>query len=319
MERINHLGMLIAELGSRDGSYATPIPGLYVSRYSTTTAPRTSLDRAVLCVVAQGAKSILVHDQRYVYDPSTYLLVSLDLPLVGQVEEATPTRPFLGLSLELDFAEIGALLLDADLPVPSDSRPQHSVAVSPLDDDLLDAVIRLTSLVHKPAQVPILAPLVRREIFYKLLLSEQSGVLHRMTIENTQVRRIAAGVAWLKQHITQPIRMDELAREVHMSPSTMYFWFKAVTHMSPLQFQKHLRLQEARRLLLSETIDATTASQRVGYESASQFSREYRRLFGLPPLQDIERLRSVQEDGSTPASSSMNHPGVVQNLYAADR
>jgi len=155
MERIDHLGMLIAELSDRDGSYATVIPGLYLSKFSTTTAPRTSLDRAVLCVVAQGAKSILVHKHRYVYDPSTYLLVSLALPLVGQVEAATPSTPFLGLSLELDFAEIGALLLDADLPVPSNSHPQHGVAVSPLDDDLLDAAIRLTDLVHKPTQVPI--------------------------------------------------------------------------------------------------------------------------------------------------------------------
>jgi len=124
-----------------------------------------------------------------------------------------------------------------------------------------------------------------------------------MTTKHSQVRRIAAGVAWLKQNITKPIRMEELAREVHMSPSTMYVWFKTVTGMSPLQFQKHVRLQEARRMLLSETIDATTASQRVGYESASQFSREYRRLFGLPPLQDIERLRTVQEALSTPAAS----------------
>jgi len=179
--------------------------------------------------------------------------------------------------------------------------------VSPLEDDLLDAVIRLISLLKKPTHIPILAPLVRREIFYRLLLSEQSGTLRRMTAKNSQVQRIAAGLEWLKKNATKPIRMDELAREVNMSPSTMHFWFKAVTTMSPLQFQKQLRLQEARRILLSETTDATTTSQRVGYESPSQFSREYNRLFGLPPLRDIARIRTIYEGLQAPIQTSVDH------------
>ncbi len=309
MERIEQLAALIAEMSDRDGIYVTAIPGLYLSKLSTTSAPRHTVDRAVFCLVAQGVKSVLLNNQRYVYDPSKYLVISLHLPLVGQIVEATREKPFLGLSMELDFNEIGSLSIEAGLPLRSDPRHRRSLFVSPLDEDLLDAAIRLACLLKKPAQIPILAPMIRREIFYKLLLSEQSGLLRQMTAENGQVRRIAAGLEWLKKNVARPIRMEELAREVNMSPSTMHSWFKAVTSMSPLQFQKQLRLQEARRILLSETTDATTASQRVGYESPSQFSREYRRLFGFPPLRDIERLRTVQQGLRTPVRSSIDHAG----------
>jgi len=178
--------------------------------------------------------------------------------------------------------------------IPHESAPplRPGLMVGSMDEDLLDAVIRLAELLKKPAQIPILSPLIRREIFYELLLSEQSGLLRRMVADNGKVQRVAAGLAWLRRNIARPIRMEELAREMRMSPSAMHSWFRAVTSMSPLQFQKQLRLQEARRLLLSESIDAGAASRRVGYESASQFSREYRRLFGSPPLRDIERLRT---------------------------
>lgn len=292
MERIKQLVALLAELTDRDGFYDTDIAGLSLSKFSTTDVPRTTINGAVFCVVAQGTKSLLVHDERYVYDPQTYLLVPFELPGVGQIIDATRTTPFLGLSLELDIAEISALILEADLPAWSARRDQPSLFVSPLDEDLLDVVIRLICLLKKPAQISILAPLVRRELFYKLLLSEQRGLLRQIADGNKEARRIMAGVAWLKEHVAEPIRMEDLARQMHMSPSAMHTWFKAVTNMSPLQYQKQLRLQEARRMLLFETADAATVSRRVGYESASQFSREYRRLFGLPPLQDIERVRT---------------------------
>jgi AraC-like DNA-binding protein len=317
VERIDYLAVLIAELSDRDGFYDTAIPGLYLSKFSTTSVPRQTVDRAVFCVVAQGAKSVLLNDERYVYDPSTYFVASLDLPLVGQIVEATREKPLLGLSIHIDFAEIGSLILEAGLPEQSDPYHQRGLFVSPLDEDLLDAVIRLARLLKTPAHIPIIAPLVRREIFYKLLLSEQGGLLRRMAAENSQARHIAAGIEWLRDNATRPIRMDELAREVHMSPSTMHAWFKAVTTMSPLQFQKRLRLQEARRILLSETTDATTVSRRVGYESPSQFSREYRRLFGLPPLRDIERLRAVSDGLHAPIRQSVDHDaGQAKKLSA---
>ncbi|KPL86221.1 AraC family transcriptional regulator [Herpetosiphon geysericola] len=295
MKRIHELATLIGQVSEGEGTHATAIPGLYLSKISTTDAPPHIVDQAVFCVVAQGVKSIMLNDECYRYDSSKYLMIALDLPLLGQIVEATPETPMLGVTIELDFNEISRLIMEANLALLADSHQQRSLFVSPLDDDLLDGLIRMLSLLKKPNQIGVLAPLIRREIFYKLLLSEQSGLLRRMVAKNSQVSRIAAGLEWLKENATRPVRMDELAREVNMGLSTMHAWFKAVTAMSPLQFQKQLRLQKARQMLLAETTDVATVSLRVGYESASQFSREYRRMFGLPPLRDIERLRDAQK------------------------
>ena len=282
---------LLAKLCPRDGSHATAIPGFYLTRSSTAEAPRNSLTQAVMCVVAQGAKSVVMNGKHYIYDSSRYLLVSMDLPLVGQIEEATPARPFLGCSMVLDFEEIAGLLMETKMQRRHNEPVRPGLIVGKLDDDLLDAVTRLARLTQHPEQVKVIGPLIRREIYFRLLLSEHSGLLQRMVAENGKVKRIAVGLSWLRQNATRPIRMDELARELHMSPSTMHAWFRSVTSMSPLQFQKQLRLHEARRLMLSEPIDASAAGRRVGYESPSQFSREYGRLFGAPPMRDIENLR----------------------------
>ena len=244
-----------------------------------------------MCVVAQGSKSILMNGYRYIYDPSRYLLVSLDLPLVGQVEEASRAKPFLGCSIVLDFEEIATLLRETKLSRKSDESLRPGLIIGTLDDDLLSAVTRLARLTQHPEQVAVVAPLIRREIYYRLLLSEHSGLLQRMAADNGKAKRIATGLDWLKRNATRPIRMEELARELHMSPSTMHTWFRSVTSMSPLQFQKQLRLHEARRILLAESVDANAAGRRVGYESPSQFSREYRRLFGAPPMRDVDNFR----------------------------
>ena len=283
MHTINRLAVLIDQVCPREGSHATGIEGLFVTRYSTTEVPRTSLFQAVFCVVAQGAKSTLLHEQRFLYDPNKYLLVSVDLPLVGQIEQASRAEPFLGLSLVLDFDEIASLMRQADLPHETAPPPRPGLMIGSMDDDLLDAVTRLTALLKKPDRIPVLAPLVKREIFYKLLLSKQGCLLRRIVADSGKVQRVAAGLAWLRRNAARPIRMEELAREMRMSHSAMHSWFRAVTSMSPLQYQKQLRRQDARRILLSEALDAATVSRRVGYESASQFSREYRRFFGAPP------------------------------------
>ena len=293
MRTMTRLAGIIQELCPLEGSHATGIEGLFLTRYSTTEVPRVSLDQAVFCVVAQGVKSTLLNEQRFLYDPEKYLLVSLDLPLVGQIEEASRAKPFLGLSLVLDFDEIASLMRESDLRHESAPPLRPGLMIGSMDDDLLDAVIRLTALLKKPDQIAVLAPLVRREIFYKLLLSEQGDLLRRMAADSGKVQRVAAGLAWLRRNVARPIRMEELAREMRMSPSAMHSWFRAVTSMSPLQYQKQLRLQAARRMLLSQLHDAATVSRHVGYESASQFSREYRRFFGVPPMQDIERLRAA--------------------------
>lgn len=297
MEQIDQLATLVAELNDREGSSATTITGLYLTKLSTTTVPRNTVEEPVFCIVAQGTKNAFLYDEQYMYDRGTYLVVSLDLPVVGQIIEASAAKPFLGISMSLDFAEISSLIVEAGLAPLSDAKPQRGMAVYRLDDDVLDAVLRLTRLLKTPDRVPILAPLIRREIFYTLLLSDKHGMLRRMAAENSHMQRIATGVGWLRKNATRPIRMDELAREVHMSTSTMHTWFKAVTNMSPLQFQKQLRLLEARRMLLADSTDAATVSYQVGYESPSQFSREYRRLFGLPPVQDVERIRKAMLGG----------------------
>ena len=298
MRTITPLTGLIDEVCPREGSHATGIEGLFVTRYSTTEVPRTSLQQAVLCVVAQGAKSVLLNEQRFLYDPNKYLLVSIDLPLVGQIGEASRTKPFLGLSLVLDFDEIASLMRQADLPHETAPPLRPGLMIGSMDDDLLEAVTRLTSLLKKPNRIAVLAPLVKREIFYKLLLSEQGGLLRRMVADGGNIQRVAAGLAWLKRNAARPVRMEELAREMRMSSSAMHSWFRAVTSLSPLQYQKQLRLQDAHRMLFSEAIDAATVSRRVGYESASQFSREYRRFFGVPPMRDIERLRGFRHERS---------------------
>ncbi len=286
------LAELIASLCPQDGSHGTAIKDLYLSRFSTAEVPRNSLNKAVLCVVAQGSKAILVDNKRMVYDRNKYLLVSLDLPLVGQIEKASRAIPFLGASLVLDFDEIALMMQEANPPLETAAPLRPGFMLGGMDDDLLDAVTRMICLLRKPTQITALLPLVRREIYWRLLWSEQGGMLRRMVVDNGKIQRVAAGLAWLRRNAARPIRMEELAREMRMSPSAMHSWFRAVTAMSPLQFQKQLRLQEARRLLLSEKVDAGSVSRRVGYESASQFSREYRRFFGAPPLRDVERFRA---------------------------
>ena len=296
-QRIGQLASLIADATPRDGAHATAVPGVYLSRWSGTRVPRSTIDRAVLCVVAQGAKAVQLDGGRAVYGRGTALLVSLDLPLVGEVVEASRAAPFLGITLALDLAEVGALSLEAGLPVGTparaDPRLPRAVGVEPLGEEMLDAVLRLAALLRAPAQVPVLAPLIRREIHYRLLLGAQSALLRRMAAAHGPAQRVAAGLAWLRANAARPVRMADLAREMHMNPSTMHAWFKAVTAMSPLQYQKQLRLQAARQILLTEGADAATASRRVGYESPTQFSREYRRLFGAPPMRDVERLRGA--------------------------
>lgn len=277
------LAALIAQLAPHNGSHSTAISGLYLTRSSTTEAPRNTLNHAVFCIVAQGSKSITLNNRRCLYDPHRYLLVSLDLPLIGRIEQACPTHPFLGISLVLDFPEIAALIAELKLsPKPAPALPGPIVGL--LDQDLLDAVTRLTRLLHTPADIPVMAPLIRREIYYRLLTSEHSGLLQRMTGENGQLQRIARALEWLRQNAARPIRMAELARQLHMSTSAMHASFRAVTAMSPLQFQKQLRLQSARDLMFNESLDANTAARRVGYASPSQFSREYARFFGQAPL-----------------------------------
>ncbi|AZC20346.1 MULTISPECIES: AraC family transcriptional regulator [Pseudomonas] len=275
-----------------DGSHATAIDSLFVSRHSHTHQFAPVLAQPALCIMAQGRKEVQLADETYNYDPLNYLVVSVAVPLSGKVAMVSPEQPILALRLDIDPGEINALIADAG-PLGVPARPTgRGLYVERLDSPMLDAVLRLTRLLDTPKDIAMLAPLVRREILYRLLRSPQGHRLYEIATTNSQSHRVNQAIEWLNGNFEQSLRIDDLAREVNLSVSTLHHRFKAMTAMSPLQYQKQLRLQEARRLMLAEGLEASVAGYRVGYESPSQFSREYSRLFGAPPLRDMARLRA---------------------------
>ena len=270
-----------------------PLPGLYLGRLSTPLERIHSVMEPSFCVVAQGSKVVYVGDIRYQYDPFNYLLATMELPRVSQVLDASKERPYLSLRLELDSNLVSSVLVEAGHPLPPGQADVRAIDVSPLEADLLDAVVRLVRLVEPPDEARILMPLITREIIYRLLMGDQGGRLCHLTIARGNTSSIAIAVEHLRQDFDQNIRIEDLAQELGMSVSSFHSHFKAVTAMSPLQFQKRLRLQEARRLMLGEDLDATSAAYRVGYNDAAHFSREYKSLFGAPPMRDVQRLRDA--------------------------
>lgn len=285
------LSAIIRRNTCEDGSYATAIGSLFLSRHGQSHDFAPVLAQPALCVMAQGRKEVRLADEVFNYDPLNYLVVSVSMPLSGRVVDVSPDEPILALRLDIDPAEITALIADAG-PIGVPTRPTgRGLYVEQLDQPMLDAVLRLTRLLDTPKDIAMLAPLIRREILYRLLRSPQGHRLYEIAVANSQSHRISQAIKWLNGNYEQPLRIDDLAKEVNLSVSTLHHRFKAMTAMSPLQYQKQLRLQEARRLMLAEGIDASAAGYRVGYESPSQFSREYSRLFGAPPLRDLARLR----------------------------
>ena len=268
-----------------------PLDGLILRRYAPTAEPFYAVSRPMLCIIAQGSKEIFLGERRYRYDPFHYLLVTAELPTVGHVLDASEEQPFLGLVLLLDAALVSSVMIEAGNSVPQRSADVRALDVSPLNANLLNAVVRLVRLLDAPDEVPILAPLIKREIMYRLLQGAQSSRLRHIAMQNENSHRITQAVKRIHESFDQPLRIESLAEELGMSASSFYYHFKAVTDMTPLQFQKQVQLQEARRLMLSAELDAATAGFRVGYNDASQFNREYKRLFGRPPMRDIARLR----------------------------
>jgi len=275
------------------GQPAIAIPGLALRRAEAPSAPVSSTLAPSLCVIAQGAKRVVLGDEVYVYDAHHFLLTAVDLPVMAQVLEASLEQPYLGLILQLDLRVVAQLLVDSHLPPPRALPNRRGIAVSAVSLPLLNAFGRLLDLLDAPDDIPILAPLIQREIFYRLLVGEQGPRLRQMATAGSQSHQIVRAIDWLKTNFSQPLRVDDLAEFVQMSTSAFHHHFRALTSMSPLQFQKWLRLHEARRLMLAEHLDAASAAFQVGYESPSQFSREYSRLFGAPPLRDITGLRQV--------------------------
>lgn len=275
--------------GTLEGSMATAVPGLYLHRVTCPGGPHHALQLPIFGVIAQGSKRLLVGDQVYEYDPLHYLVSSVDLPVAGKVAVGSSSEPYLGLRLDLDVEAIGALIQDVE-PLPAaQAEAPRGLYVNPLSDTLLDGVLRLLRLLDTPVDIPVLAPMVKREIFYRLLMNGQGAVLRQLVQKDSHTQRIARAIRLLREHYVRPLRVDDLARQAHMSASSFHHHFKAVTAMSPLQFQKQLRLQEARRLMFTSDTDVAVVAHQVGYESPSQFSREYSRLFGCAPLRDKRR------------------------------
>jgi AraC-like DNA-binding protein len=243
------------------------------------------------CVIAQGSKEVFLGDERFQYDPMHYLLATAELPIVSHVLEASQERPYLSLSVKLDPTLVGSVMVEAGHVPPRSHADLRAINVSPLDANLLDAAVRLVRLLDTPTEAPFFAPLITREIVYRLLMGEQGDRLRHIALQGGHAHRIARAIERLRIEFDQQLGIDDIAQELGMSVSSFHHHFKAVTAMSPLQFQKQIRLQEARRLMLGEDLDAASAGYRVGYNDASHFNREYKRLFGLPPLRDVERLR----------------------------
>jgi AraC-like DNA-binding protein len=244
-----------------------------------------------VCVIAQGSKEVLLGESRYRYDPSHYLLATVELPTIRRILQASKERPFLSLRLELAPAFVDEVMLEAGQTPPPSPADVRAIAVSPLDTNLLDACVRLIRLLDAPAEARVLLPLIMREMIYRLLMGEQGGRLRHLATLGGYTPHITRAVDRLRRDFDQPLRIERLAQELGMSVSGFHHHFKAVTAMSPLQFQKRLRLQEARRLMLGEDLDAASAAYRVGYRDASHFNREYKGLFGVPPMRDVQRLR----------------------------
>ncbi len=287
----------IARAIRADGT-VEPLKGLHLNRSSSPKEPLHSVYDPVFCVIAQGSKEVFLGNERYRYDPYHYLLVTAELPLVGQVVDASQERLYLSLHLELDPALVGSVMVKADHPSPQKHPDVRAINVSALDVGLLDAVVRLVRLLETPAEAPFLAPLIAREIVYRLLLGEQGDRLRYLAALGGYPPHIVKAIERLHKDFDQPLRIDGIARELGMSVSGFHHHFKAVTALSPFQFQKRLRLQEARRLMLGESLDAASAAYRVGYYDASYFSREYKSLFGLPPMRDMERLREAARESA---------------------
>lgn len=286
-----------------DHDCPTPIAKLGFFRREAPARPHFCMVEPSILLVVQGAKRMVIGSDTYRYDRSNFLITSLNLPAQSEVIEASARQPCLGLMLQLDLRLLAELIAQGNLPPPQIRADGTGMALGAMTPGLLEPFVRLLALLDEPDAIPVLAPLIQREIHYRLLASDQAARLRQIASVDSHGHRIAKAIGWLQQHYRLPLRIDELAARVQMSPPTFHQHFRQLTAMSPLQYQKWLRLNEAKRLMLYEHRDAASTAFQVGYESPSQFSREYRRLFGAPPKQDIAALRKQVHEPATQASS----------------
>lgn len=287
----DELAKLIKRYSDQDGVHATAIPSLSFIRQSNVVGPNYWVHNPSLCIVVQGGKEVLLAQERFQYGPADYLVASVDLPVTGQITKASSEIPYLALKLEFTPSQILKVLSDSDIEVGRKENAKRGMFVSRIGSSLLDAVIRLARLLDNQQDIPVLAPLFTKEILYRVLQGQHGRTLKQVAIEGSSTYRIRDVIEQIVANYDRSFRIEELAKIGNTSVSSLHRHFKEVTAMSPIQFQKQLRLQEARRLLLTESTDSADVAFQVGYESPSQFNREYSRLFGLPPREDVKRLR----------------------------
>ena len=295
-ETLEALKNKIAQLTEKAPELETSIPNFSVFRANEPTQTSSLVYVPSVCVVVQGEKHIVLGEDSFTYNSERFLLAAIDLPTIVQITEASHEKPFLGMKLNLDQRELSNLMIENRLPVPKPHQTSRGMATGGMSQQLLEAFKRLLDLLGQPEDIPVMAPLIQREIYYRLLTGEQGTRLRQMVSAGTQSSQIGQAIQWLRTNFSLPLRIEDLAAQASMSKSTFHQHFRELTAMSPLQYQKNLRLNEARRLMLLEHMDASSAAFQVGYESPSQFSREYSRLFGAPPSRDISGLRQASGD-----------------------
>jgi AraC-like DNA-binding protein len=289
------LAKLIQHFSPADGVLETAIPHLFIIRYSEISEPAYRVYKPAFCVIAQGSKEVFLAQERFEYGSANYLISSMNLPVVGQIIKASAEIPYLSLKLEFTHDQILEVINEANIRIIPNDNAKRALFVGDMEHGLMDATLRLVELQNRPEDIPFLAPLITKEILYTLLKGPYGVTLGQIAMEGSNAYRIREAIDQITTHFTQSMRVEELAEAANMSLSSFHRNFKEVTGMSPIQFQKQLRLQEARRVLLSESAEAAEVAFRVGYESASQFSREYSRMFGSPPRSDVKQLKEMYD------------------------
>ncbi|MBP2158311.1 MULTISPECIES: AraC family transcriptional regulator [Asticcacaulis] len=279
-----------------EGMLDTAIDGINLIRSDTPTQPIHVVHVPALCIIAQGSKTVRLQGDTFTYAPGQQLSVAVDLPLSGEIIEATSDHPYLCLKVDLDPLMLAAMLKEAGVAKPSSDHSGRGLAIGLCEQDVIDAATRLVKLLDTPATAKILAPLAIRELLYRLILSGHAEGLRHIAFADSRLRRIGLAINWITRNFREPFAISSVAAAAGMSPSSLHAHFKAVTALTPLQYQKRLRLQEAQRLIYAGTMDAASAAFHTGYDSPSQFSRDYRRVFGAPPIRDVTRLRQSGAD-----------------------
>jgi AraC-like DNA-binding protein len=295
MADIQELCCLIARHAPSDGTHATALHRLALIRSSGRTVPMPVVYEPSLCLVAQGRKRAALGSRDFIYDPAQFLVVAVDLPVTGSVLEASPEHPYLSLKLDLDIKALSELMLAHGASTTASAKSQPGLMVSQATPELIDTAVRLLRLLDDSDEARVLAPLVERELLYRLMRLDTEGMLRHIATATSRLAQVSRAIVWMKDNYASVFTVESLAERAGMSPSAFHEHFKAVTSMSPLQYRNELRLREARRLMVSEAADAAAAGFKVGYDSPSQFSRDYARAFGLPPARDAARLRATPD------------------------